>query len=290
MKRTIIVSAALGAAALVPAAAAAQPVISPIGSATVQTYAARAGVTRLPAGITMPAMKNTRNAYQSANWGGYIDSIRSARIAFQSVGSTFRVPTVNVLTTTDGPAGNMASQWVGLDGSTANSPTVEQTGVAEWLDSNLGVPHYVAWWEMLPAPAVTIGNVAAGDLIRATVHAYGPSVPAGFVLTITDQTQHRSNVSAVKFNNLMPLRDSSEVITELPSSSGGAMDLTDYGNVLYSNSGTSTSSTPHSLASNGAYAAHKVILVDSGGNTMAAVSNLSHGTAFSTPFVSDGNN
>jgi len=115
-------------------------------------------------------------------------------------------------------------------------------------------------------------------------------VPAGFVLTLTDQTQHWSNVSAVEFNNLIPPRDSSEVITELPSSSGGAMDLTDYGNVRYSNSGTSTSSTPHSLASNGAYTTHKVILVDSGGNTMAAVSNLSHGTAFSTPFVSDGNN
>jgi hypothetical protein len=290
MKRGTIVAAALGAAVLSPAAATAKPIISPIGGATVQKNAARAGAPLLPAGITMPAMQNTRNAYLSRNWDGYIDLIRGPRKAFQSVGSTFRVPTVNVLTTTDGPAGNMASQWVGLDGTTANSPTVEQTGVAEWLDSNFGVSHYVAWWEMLPAPAVTVGNVSPGDLIRANVHAYGPSVPAGFVLTLTDQTQHRSSVRAVKFNTLTPPRDSSEVITELPSSSGGAMDLTDYGNVLYSNSSTSTSSTPHSLASNGAYTAHKVILVDSGSNTMAAVSNLSHGTAFSTPFVSNGNN
>ena len=289
-RTTIIISAALGAAVLVPAAAAATPIISPIGSATVQTHAARAGAPLLPPGITMPATKNTRNAYQSANWGGYIDSITRPRTAFQSVGSTFRVPTVNVLTTNDGAAGNMAAQWVGLDGSTANSPTLEQTGVAEWLDSSFGIPHYVAWWEMFPAPMVAIGNVSAGDLVRVNVRAYGPSVPSGFVLTLTDQTQHRSKVTAVKFNHVTPPRDSSEVITELPSASGGAMDLTDYGNVLYSNSSTSTNSTPHSLASNSAYTAHKVILVDSGGNTMAAVSSLSHGTAFSTPFVSDGNN
>jgi hypothetical protein len=289
MKRTIIISAALGAAVLVPAAATAKPVISPIGSAAVQTYAARAGAPLLPAGITMQAMKNTRNAFQSANWGGYVDTVRSPRNAFQSVGTTFRVPTVNVLTTTDGPAGNMAAQWVGLDGATPTS-TLEQTGVAEWLDSNLGIPHYIAWWEMIPDPMVGIANVSAGDLIRANVHAYGPSVPAGFVLTLSDQTQHWSNVQAVKFTNVTPPRNSSEVITELPTSSDGAMDLTDYGNVQYTNSGTSTSSTPHSLASNSAYTAHKIILVDSNGNTMAAVSALSHGTAFNTPFISSGNN
>jgi hypothetical protein len=289
MSRTSIIAAALGAAALIPAAATAKPMISPIGSAPV-TYAARAGAQQLPADVTMPAMRNTRNAQQSQNWGGYIDSIRNPRNAFQSVGSTFRVPTVNVLTTTDGPGGNMAAQWVGLDGTTANSPTVEQTGVSEWLDSNFGIPHYEAWWEMFPIAPVTIGDVAAGDLIRANVHAYGPSVPAGFVLTLTDQTQHWSNVSAFRFTNVTPPRNSSEVITEVPSSSGGAMDLTDYGNVRYSNSGTSTNSTPHSLASNSAYTAHKVILVDSVGDTMAAVSNLNHGSAFSTPFVSNGNN
>jgi hypothetical protein len=252
-----------------------------------QSYVAKAHA-QLPAGITMQPTQ-VRHAYRSRNWGGYVDMSRGHNNSFKSVSSSFRVPIVNTLTTTDGPAGNMVSQWVGLDGTTASSSTVEQTGVAEWLDSAFGIPHYTAWWEMFPAPPVAFGDVNADDLMRANVSWYGPKVPSGFVLTLTDETAHLSGSKAVKFTNVTPLRNSSEVITELPSSANGPMALTDFGNVQYSKSGTTTSNVPHSLQSSGSFTVHRSILVDAEGDTMAAVGNLTDGgTAFNTPFVSTG--
>jgi hypothetical protein len=241
--------------------------------------------TPLPAKITMRAAQ-LRNSYQSTNWDGYVDTINSPSNAFRSVGSTFRVPSVHTLTTTDGPAGNMAAQWAGLDG--LHSSSVEQTGVVEWLDSSFGIPHYVAWWEMFPAPMVGIADVHPGDLMRATTSWYGPKVPSGFHLTVTDMTQHQTWAVGMKFNHLIPPRNSSEVITELPSSTNGAMALTDFGNVTYNQAATSTTTAPHSLRTNLNYTLHQITLVDSSGNSMAGVTNLANGTTFNTPFVSNG--
>lgn len=303
-------------------------VITSLGNqpvAGVRSYVAKRH-TRLPAGITMQALRlraqsvwrttcppggcgarthprqpcpqggcdirahnGVYGAESSSNWGGWIDTARG-RNAFYSVTSTFRVPTVNVLQTTDGPAGNMAAQWAGLDGAVASSSSVEQTGVCEWVDSELGIPHYVAWWEMLPDPMHAFGDVHPGDLMRATVRWYGPSVQSGFIITLSDVTQGYFGAKAERFKYITPLRNSAEVITELPSSSDGPMALTNYGNVRYSQSKVATASkVGYGISTHFRYRAQRAILTDDTGAPMLTVSQLtSNGTAFSTPFVEGG--
>jgi hypothetical protein len=112
----------------------------------------------------------------SKNWSGYAATAASR---FTYVHSRFVEPRL----TCTGAPNRWTSNWVGLDGFI--TPTVEQDGTFAWCGGKMNKsPQYAAWYELYPAPSITVFRVHAGDLMDATVRYAGGK----FTLTIADLT------------------------------------------------------------------------------------------------------
>jgi hypothetical protein len=162
-----------------------------------------------PAGIT-----------SATNWAGY--AVTGTK--FSSVSASWVVPTVLCTKGTQ-----LSAAWVGLDGF--NSGTVEQTGTDS--DCAAGVPNYYAWYEMYPAPFVTLPKaVAAGDRMSASVVA---TTATTFVLTIADATKGWTRT--INKTLATAKRSSAEIIQEAPCcTAGGAIfPLSDFGAINFTN-------------------------------------------------------
>jgi hypothetical protein len=145
------------------------------------------------------------------NWAGYVAVGRR----FTSVTATWTQPEVHATWST----ARRVDIWVGLDGATGVSSTVEQTGIGcgEGFD-----PWSVcwAWYEMVPKPPVTIDTarvasgsqdmtVSPGDTVTATVTSLGDQ---RFRLTLVDDSLGES-FSTVKTSPAAKC-DSAEIIVE----------------------------------------------------------------------------
>jgi hypothetical protein len=112
---------------------------------------------------------------EESNWAGYI----ATKTTFSSASASWTIPSATCINDED-----LYAPWVGIDGGSASSQTVEQTGVATSCSS--GSPTFEAWYEMYPAAPHYYSNpVAVGDVFNASVVASGKK----FTLTITDTTQ-----------------------------------------------------------------------------------------------------
>jgi Peptidase A4 family len=101
--------------------------------------------------------------WYSSNWAGYA----LAGGPYRSVSGQWTVPSVT-------PTGrsSYSAQWVGVDG--VSSAALIQAGTqANFVN---GTPHYSAWWEILPAPAVSIRTmtVRPGDVVSVTIARVSP--------------------------------------------------------------------------------------------------------------------
>ena len=96
--------------------------------------------------------------WYSSNWAGY--AVGGGR--HTSVSAQWTVPAVSA---TARPG--YSALWVGIDGFT-NDALIQAGTEADFYD---GVAHYTAWWEILPAPAVTIHSlsVRAGDRVSVKI-------------------------------------------------------------------------------------------------------------------------
>ena len=116
-----------------------------------------------------PAAAATPIAATSSNWAGYAVARKSTR--FRHAGGSWVQPAVSCDT---GRA--YSAYWVGLGGYRTTSTALEQIGTAADCDST-GIAHYTAWYELVPAAAVTLKlNVRAGDRIAASVAVSGHRV------------------------------------------------------------------------------------------------------------------
>ena len=133
-------------AADIAAAIAAQP-LGPHAS----DAAVRAGT---PAGVRSPGGLG----WYSSNWAGYT----VAAGPYRSVSGQWKVPAVSPTR-----RASYSAQWVGIDGFT-NDSLIQAGTQANFVD---GAARYSAWWEILPAPAVTIRSltVRARDAISVTI-------------------------------------------------------------------------------------------------------------------------
>jgi hypothetical protein len=99
----------------------------------------------------------------STNWAGYAVSATSKRAPFTTVTGRWIQPAA----TCDGDQ-TYSAFWVGLGGFSRSSFAVEQTGTQ--ANCSFAEPYYVAWYELFPAPPVSLGmQVRPGDLMSATV-------------------------------------------------------------------------------------------------------------------------
>ncbi len=209
------------------------------------------------------------NANQSNNWWGYVQgTLEQGGKLFNSISGTWTVPTASQHS---GGQAESSSTWLGIGGGCVDAGcavgdnTLIQTGTEQDVDAN-GKPSYSAWWELVPAPSLTIANmtVSPGDHMKATI---AEAVPNSEVWTITLQDVTRNE----SFSTTVPYTSShltAEWVNETPLSLGTSPGLTPLPNLT---------NTPFDLATtNGAPAALKpseqMVITDSNGNVFGAPS------------------
>ena len=141
----------------VPTSSTSAPVPAPFPAARVP---ALAPVTASTLGGSTPAAARNPGGlgWYSSNWAGYA----VAGGPYSSVGAQWTVPAVSV-----SYRRSYSAQWVGIDGFTSRA-LIQAGTEADYFN---GAAHYSAWWEILPAPAVTIRtlSVRPGDRMSVTI-------------------------------------------------------------------------------------------------------------------------
>src|SRR5437870_10168567 len=113
-------------------------------------------------------------ANKSNNWSGYNQgTLEKNGTQFSSVDGSWTVPTA-----TQHKAGEAeySATWVGIGGGCvdANCTVTDNTLIQAGTEQDVGPggrASYSAWWELIPAPGVTISNfpVRAGDHIHVDI-------------------------------------------------------------------------------------------------------------------------
>lgn len=147
-------------------------------------------VSAVPTHIGLPMIRDVQHgttgepyAVTSLNWSGYAVTPTSKSAKFTSAYTTFAQPAI----TCTGAPNLGTSDWVGLDGF--DNQTVEQDGTLAYCAGKGNMtPHYLAWYEMYPAPLIEVFTVKPGDTITGAVkYASGK-----FTLTVADTTSKKS--------------------------------------------------------------------------------------------------
>lgn len=153
------------------------------------------------------------NTNQSSNWFGYVQgTVALGGTLFDSIGGDWVVPSAS-----EHVAGQPAfsSDWIGIGGGCVDAgcavgdETLIQTGTEQDSDGT-----YSAWWEVIPAPSVTVSTmtVAPGDRMHASI----AQVLAGtdlWVITLQDVTRGESFTTTVPYPST---RLTAEWIEETP--------------------------------------------------------------------------
>jgi hypothetical protein len=130
-----------------------------------------AGATKPPAahGQLIHPIINTNT---SNNWFGYNVGSLERHTLFHSITGVWTVPTATQHT--PGQAEDSAD-WIGIGGGcvdagcTVTDATLIQTGTEQNVAAN-GQASYSAWWELIPAPQISISmKVQPGDQMRASI-------------------------------------------------------------------------------------------------------------------------
>jgi hypothetical protein len=144
------------------------------------------------------------NPTQSNNWMGYNQgTLEQGGKLFNSITGDWTVPTA-----TQHSAGQSAasSDWIGIGGGcidagcTATDSTLIQTGTEQDVSSS-GAASYSAWWEIIPAPSLTINmTVSPGDHMHASIAEVVPNSNL-WTITLTDVTRNESFSQTVPYTS-----------------------------------------------------------------------------------------
>jgi hypothetical protein len=214
--------AAFGAqgAGTVAAASPAPPAV------TLHTHTPIPVVPALPGPVESPI----RDLTQSDNWSGY--DLTSG--GYTAITGCWTVPSV---APTAWPT--YSSTWIGIGGGLGDGTdqNLIQTGTEQDWSSTSGLApysaEYSAWWEILPANAITIPmTITPGDVMCASI-TKGP--PSEWTISLTDQTTLASFNEQQKFSGA---GETAEWIVEAPFSSTryytcGPCTLANFGHVTF---------------------------------------------------------
>jgi hypothetical protein len=209
------------------------------------------------------------NTNTSSNWFGYNQgTLEQGSKLFNSITGDWTVPTATQHTAGQAES---SSDWIGIGGGcidagcTATDSTLIQTGTEQDVDAT-GAASYSAWWELVPAPSLTISNmkVAPGDHMHASL---AETVPDSDVWTITlqDVTRNESFTQTVPYPST---HATAEWIEETPLEIGTDAGFASLPNL--SNPGW-TSATVNGAPA-GLKASEEMDLIDSNGNVIGAPS------------------
>ena len=138
-------------------------------------HAMPSGAVPTPRGGTIASL----NASQSSNWSGYNQGALESGKTFTQVAGDWVVPSARQHTR--GQA-EYSSVWVGIGGGCIDADcavgdvTLIQAGTEQDVGTG-GKATYSAWWEIIPAPAITIDMaVRPGDRMHVDVSEAAPNV------------------------------------------------------------------------------------------------------------------
>jgi hypothetical protein len=209
------------------------------------------------------------NAAQSNNWFGYNQgTLEQNGKQFNSITGDWIVPTATQHTAGQDEA---SSDWIGICGGcldaacTVGDNTLIQTGTEQ--DVSGGSASYSAWWELVPAPSISISGITVhpGDHMHASV---AETVAGANVWNI----QLRDVTTGQSFSTTVPYSSThatAEWIEETPltfgTSGAGLAALPNLSNTPFS-SGTTNG------ANAGLKASEEIQLIDSSGKVIGTPS------------------
>lgn len=232
------------------------------GGARAATLTAHGQLLHLAPGVRV-------NANQSSNWFGYDQgALEQGGKLFGSISGNWTVPTATQHTAGQAEA---SSDWIGIGGGcvdagcTATDSTLIQTGTEQDVSST-GAASYSAWYELVPAPSLTISSmtVQPGDQMHASISEVVNDANA-WTITIQDLTRNESYTTTVPYSST---HATAEWIEETPLQIGtnaGFAALPNLTNPAFS-SGT-VNGAPVRLSTS-----EEMDLVDSNGNVIGAPS------------------
>jgi hypothetical protein len=180
-----------------------------------------------------------------------------------------------------------SSVWIGVGGQFSNDSTLIQCGTEQ--DSIFGQGQYYAWYELLPAPSVTISNitVSPGDQIQASIQLVNATFNQ-WTISINDTTTGESFQNTVNYTSSQL---SAEWIIERPSVNHVISQLADFGNVTFTNCTASIGSVTGGINSFPweELVMYSSITPNSSSVQLADVSDLtSNGTGFTVTYKASG--
>jgi hypothetical protein len=128
--------------------------------------------------------------------------------------------------------------WIGIGGQFSNDSTLIQCGTEQ--DSIRGQAEYYAWYELLPAPSLTISNitVSPGDEMQASIQLVN-ATSNQWSINVTDATADQSFQNTVNYTSSQL---SAEWIVERPSVNHVTSQLANFGTVTFTNCSASVGS------------------------------------------------
>jgi hypothetical protein len=209
------------------------------------------------------------NTNESSNWFGYDQgTLEQGSTLFNSITGDWTIPTATQHTA--GQAED-SSDWIGIGGGcidagcTATDSTLIQTGTEQDVDST-GAASYSAWWELVPAPSLTISNmtVEPGDHMHASLSEVVPDSNV-WTITLQDVTRGESFTQTVPYTST---HATAEWIEETPLEIGTDAGFASLPNL--SNPGW-TSATVNGISAN-LKSSEQMDLIDSNSNVIGTPS------------------
>jgi Peptidase A4 family len=163
----------------------------------------------------------TIGANKSNNWSGYDQgSLEQGNKLFTSIAGTWTVPTA---TPHKANEAEYSATWIGIGGGcvdagcTVTDSTLIQDGTSQDI-SAAGTASYYAWWEIIPAPSVSLSGctpdpsctVAAGNVMSSSISS---AANGAWTMSMQNQTRGWSWSMTVPYSSS---EGSAEWIEETP--------------------------------------------------------------------------
>lgn len=212
----------------------------------------------------------------SLTWSGYVvaSDFSSPQPEVISVNASWVVPSVNVSL---GDA--YSSAWIGIGGQFDSS--LIQIGTEH--DSVKGQERFTAWYEMLPAYAISIPmNISEGDLISASIHLINGETDL-WLLQLTDLTNGESFSKHVTYDST---HLSAEWIVERPTLNGQISQLSNFGEITFTGAYVNIN---HNIVSLGEAPFSQVHMTDHQNTQLTTVSQINpDNTTFTVQYINSG--
>jgi Peptidase A4 family len=208
------------------------------------------------------------NTNSSTNWFGYNQgTLEKSNTLFNSITGDWTVPTATQHTAGQAES---SSDWIGIGGGcvdsgcTATDSTLIQTGTEQDVSSTGGAS-YSAWYELVPAPSLTINmTVAPGDHMHAALSEVVPDSNT-WTITLQDVTRGETFTTTAPYSSTHATAEWIEETPLLIGTNAGFASLPNLSNPAW------TSATVNG-ASAGLKASEAMDLIDSNGKVIGAPS------------------